>query len=129
MGKRMNKVSVEFCENCGFVKEQCECGESTTKTKESMGKHRREEIYNCIVDFIKIHKYSPTVREIGDITGLKSTSSVYRHMAKMQADGQIFFNSESPRTIVVPGYAFVKLPENMTEEELQDILIKYKKEK
>ena len=97
------------------------------KTKGSMGKHRRKEIYNCIVEFIKEHKYSPTVREIGDIIGLKSTSSVYRHMTKMQADGQIFFNTESPRTIVVPGYVFVKLPEGMTEEDVDGILMRYQK--
>lgn len=89
------------------------------------GKQRREDIFSCIVNYIRKNKYPPTVREIGDIVGFKSTSSVYSHLAKLQYEGRLNFNEECPRTIVVPGYAFVKIPKGMTEKELEKLLEKY----
>lgn len=84
------------------------------------GIKKREEIYNCIVDFIKKNKFSPSVREICEMVGFKSTSSAYSHLKRLQIEGKISFNDESPRTIAVSGYAFVKIPDNMTQEQLEE---------
>lgn len=82
----------------------------------------RNNILEFIVNFIKINKYAPTVREIGDGVGLKSTSSVCSHLTRMCNEKTLMYNAESPRTIVVPDYAFVKLPPDMTTEEAEKIL-------
>lgn len=82
----------------------------------------RNNILEFIIDFTRINKYSPTVREIGDGVGLKSTSSVYSHLTRMCNDNILTYNAESPRTIVIPDYAFVKLPPDMTTEEAEKIL-------
>lgn len=84
----------------------------------------RKEIYDYIIRFIKVHNYSPTIREIGDGVGLKSTSSVCSHLTRMCNDKMLSYNSDSPRTIVIPGYAFIKLPEGMTQKEAENILQK-----
>ena len=82
----------------------------------------KEKIHECIINFIKEHKYPPTVREIGGIVGLKSNSSVSAHLTRMQIEGIVHYDEKSPRTIVVPGYTYVKIPEGMTEKQLVDML-------
>lgn len=67
-----------------------------------------EKVYEFIIQFIMANNYSPTVREIGDGIGLKSTSSVYCHLNKLKRKGKINYIPESPRTITVPGYKYVK---------------------
>ena len=42
---------------------------------------KREQIYTFLIDFIKEKGYQPTVREIAHAVNLKSSSSVYRHLA------------------------------------------------
>lgn len=70
----------------------------------------RQRIYEYIVNYIQNHGYSPSVREIGDGVGLKSTSSVQSHLGRMFDDGMIETDAKfgSPRAIRVPGYRFVK---------------------
>lgn len=73
------------------------------------GKVVREKILESIIAYIKEHRYSPTVREIGEMVGLKSPSSVQEHLSIMLANGTIETdgNLGSPRTIRVPGYKYV----------------------
>lgn len=87
----------------------------------------RSDIFEFIINFIRINKYSPTIREIGDGVGLKSTSSVCSHLTRMCNDNKLMYNADSPRTIVIPDYAFLKLPPGMTTEEAEEIL--WKKDK
>lgn len=79
------------------------------------GDMKRQEILDFIISYITLHGYSPSVREIGAGVGLKSTSSVHRHILKMLDDGMIESDVDSliggtgsPRAIRVPGYKFVK---------------------
>lgn len=69
-----------------------------------------KRILETIIDYIKVHGYSPTTREIGDAVGLKSTSTVHFRLKKMLELGLIESddNFGSPRAIRVPGYEFVK---------------------
>ena len=69
---------------------------------------KRNEIYDFIVQFMLINQYSPSVREIKEGVGLKSTSSVFTHMEKLKKEGKIDYNSGNPRTITLSGYKLVK---------------------
>ena len=62
--------------------------------------NKREEILQAIINFIQEHGYSPTVREIGEMVGLKSTSSVHAHLQRMFIEGVIETD--------VPEYKFIK---------------------
>lgn len=74
------------------------------------GIQTRKIIYEKVVEYIQKHGYSPTVREIGEMVGLKSTSSVYNHLLRMFDDGTFETDAPlgTPRAIRVPGYKFVK---------------------
>lgn len=73
------------------------------------GKVVRETIRYFIIQYLKEHGYPPTFREIGEGTGLSSSSSVYGHMKKLKEEGAVDYMDGAPRTITVPGYGFRKL--------------------
>jgi len=79
-------------------------------TTQKRGEKTRCEILTFIIEYIKKHGYSPSVREIGKGVGVKSTSNVHAHLHKMFDTGMIETDTEdgSPRAIRVPGYSFVK---------------------
>ena len=64
-------------------------------------------VLESIISHIKKYGYPPTVREIGEIVGLKSSSSVYRHLNALEEQGFII-NDGMPRAISVVGWKFVK---------------------
>ena len=70
----------------------------------------KEQILQYIITYIQQHGYSPSVREIGDAVGLKSTSSVHSRLAHMLKMGMLETDAKtgSPRAIRVPGWKFVK---------------------
>ncbi len=77
--------------------------------KVEQGKQKREEILTSIVGYIRRYGYPPTVREIGELVGLKSSSTVQTHLTKMLDEGIIETDAEGcSRAIRVPGYKFVK---------------------
>jgi len=57
----------------------------------------------CILDFIKaevqLKGYPPSVREICDAVGLKSTSTVHGHLTRLEKKGYIRRDSTKPRAI------------------------------
>lgn len=80
------------------------------KASKIKGIKTREDIMDAIVGYIELHHYPPTVREIGEMVGLKSTSSVQSHLERLIDEGKIESDAgfNSPRAIRVPGYKFVK---------------------
>lgn len=68
----------------------------------------RKAIMSYIKNYIQEHGYPPSVREIGNGVGLKSTSSVQKHLKKLIDTGELETDAEigSPRTLRVPGYIF-----------------------
>lgn len=80
----------------------------------------REAIKRSIVGYINEHGYPPTVREIGDMVGLKSTSSVQSHLKRMIEAGELETDAgfSSPRAIRVPG------SKDETKEQLAEYIIK-----
>lgn len=71
-------------------------------------------IKRYVIKYLLEHGYSPSVREIGDAVGLKSTSTVHFHIKRMIENGMLESDAEygSPRAIRVPGYKFVKVEDD-----------------
>lgn len=72
---------------------------------------RKEEVLNAITDYINEHQYPPTVRELCDITGLKSTCSIHGYINKLLEEGKLETDCGigTSRALRVPGYKFVKV--------------------
>jgi SOS-response transcriptional repressor LexA len=62
---------------------------------------RRNKIVSFVDSYTKENGYCPTVREIGYAVGLKSTSTVYGHLKRMQRDGILTFSPFTPRSITL----------------------------
>ena len=62
---------------------------------------KQAEIVTAILQYNNKHGYSPTVREIGNMVGLKSPSTVQQHLNHLEKMGAIEKNPASPRTIRV----------------------------
>lgn len=73
-------------------------------------KKQHEAIRTAIIRYIGDYGFPPTVREIGNAVGLKSTSSVQTHLKKMEELGilESVEGFSHPRAIRVPGYIFVE---------------------
>lgn len=71
----------------------------------------RKRIEKFVIDYITEHGYAPTVREIGEGVGLRSTSSVQAHIRTMINAGTLETDAAegSPRALRVPGYRFCKI--------------------
>lgn len=62
---------------------------------------RESQVLNAIVDYIKQNGYGPSVREIGEIVGFKSTSTVHVYLKKLQEKGFIERKENFPRALRV----------------------------
>lgn len=74
---------------------QCNKGGERTLIK------REKEILQAIIDYIEQNEYVPSVREICEIVGLKSTSTVHGHLTNLESNGSIERKENSPRTLKV----------------------------
>lgn len=62
---------------------------------------REQQIYNAIQCYTFTRGYPPTVRELGDLVGLSSASSVHKYLVKIKRQGYITFEPGQPRTLRV----------------------------
>ena len=78
----------------------------------------KELIKEKIIFYIKEHGSAPTVREICEMTNLKSTSSVQSYLCKMFEEGELETDAKigASRAIRVPGYKYVKVDQKMQED-------------
>lgn len=60
---------------------------------------RKAEIYEVIKSFLMEKGYPPSVREIGSIVGLKSSSTVHGYLSQLEDDGKIRRDPTKPRAI------------------------------
>lgn len=67
-----------------------------------------ERVYAFLVEYVTNNGYPPTIREIGDGVGLKSTQTVCSHLKRLQTMGLIHTEETKPRAISLVGYRFVK---------------------
>ena len=81
------------------------------KNSKSQGEKIRKDMLQAIIGYIEQHGYPPTTREIGEMVGLKSTSSVHAHLQRLLREGKIETDAGLgvPRAIRVPGYKFTKV--------------------
>lgn len=82
------------------------------KTEKQNGTENRKKIYDYIVKYMTNNGYSPSVRDICQGTNLKSTSTVYRHLLKLEQMGKIHMQEKKTRTICLIGYKLIKNEEN-----------------
>lgn len=66
-----------------------------------MGTDKQIEILKIIKKYVDENKIAPTVREICDLSGLKSTSTVHGYLTKLEEQGYIQKKDNSPRSIVL----------------------------
>ena len=74
----------------------------------STGKNspKQQEILDFLKDFIRDKGYPPTVREICDGVNLKSTSSVFTHLEKLEINGWITKDLSKSRAIEINDDSF-----------------------
>ena len=67
---------------------------------------KRNDTQSKILEYIEtssqINGYPPSVREICEATGLKSTSTVHGHLVRLEKKGLLNRTSMRPRAITVP---------------------------
>ena len=75
------------------------------------GEKIEDNILQCIISYIEEHGYSPSYREICNMTRIKSTSSIQYHISKMLESGMLETDCGigAARALRVPGYKFVKI--------------------
>ena len=61
----------------------------------------QQRILDYIENYIEVNGYSPSVRDIGQAVGLKSTSTVHGHLTRLEKKGLLHRASMKPRTIDV----------------------------
>lgn len=77
--------------------------------RENVANQNMENILAFIKEYIKKHAYPPTIREIMEGTGFKSTSTVQAYIQKMIDIGWLetdVINNSAARALRVPGYEF-----------------------
>lgn len=70
----------------------------------------QEAILNYIIDYISLHGYAPSYREIAEGINGKSLSVIQYHINRLYDLGLLETDAENrtARAIRVPGYKFVK---------------------
>lgn len=76
------------------------------KKKLAKAKERDRKVYYFIRNFTISHLYPPTVDEIRDATGLKSKSSVFRHVVNLEKTGLIHKDKNGKLKLI--GYKLIK---------------------
>lgn len=61
--------------------------------------NKQFEVLCCIADFIEVHGYSPSVRDLGKLLNLASTATVHAHLKQLVNKGFISYVPNQFRTI------------------------------
>jgi hypothetical protein len=64
-----------------------------------VGKDSLERVYKCIRDYTDLNGYSPTLREICEITGIRSTSQVHYLIGCLAEQKRLCVTSSRARAI------------------------------
>lgn len=67
-----------------------------------------EKMLNHIINFITANRYSPSLSELCEMSGIKSKSAMHKRLYRMRNEGLIDYNDGENRTISVTGYRYVK---------------------
>lgn len=67
-----------------------------------------ESVYKFLIKYIQEHGYPPTIKEIKDVMGMKSTSTVQSYLITLDKIEKIKYEPTKSRAIKIIGYKFVK---------------------
>ncbi|MEE1255566.1 MAG: hypothetical protein UHN47_03520 [Lachnospiraceae bacterium] len=75
-------------------------------------------MYQTIIEYIQKHGYSPSIREIGELAGIRSTATVQYYIDELMKIGLLATDAKpgTPRAIRVVGYQYVKITESEEKE-------------
>ncbi|MZK51887.1 LexA family protein [Clostridium beijerinckii] len=62
---------------------------------------KQKEILYIIKNYIDKEKISPSIREIGQLAGLKSTSTVHSYLNRLESKGYIYRSENRARSLRV----------------------------
>ena len=62
---------------------------------------RQENLLRCIVKYQGEHGFSPSVRDLCEMTGVRSTSTVHAQLKALEESGYIERMRECPRALAV----------------------------
>ena len=88
-------------------------------------KYKQILILNCIENFTKENGYTPTIRELCKLSGIKSTSTVHDNIKKLTKEGYIVNDPTKPRTIMLTN-KYSKPKDNNLDNILKDFESKRK---
>ena len=60
-----------------------------------------DRVFNFIVDYIDQNGYAPSVRDICEGVGIRSTSTVHAHLKRLEQDGRLSYESGKRRAITL----------------------------
>lgn len=72
----------------------------------------QERILAYIQEEIRVRGYAPSVREIGEAVGLKSTSTVHGHLMRLEKKGLLHRDAMKPRAMGIPHYNHQPISDN-----------------
>ena len=91
---------------------------------------KNQEVLEAIEKFIKDNGISPTIRELCDMVGLSSTSTVHGHIKRLKNNNLIEYNPNSPRSIrIVKETHFSNVQSSKFEKENQEFRVMINDEK
>ncbi|GIN74049.1 hypothetical protein J14TS2_45240 [Bacillus sp. J14TS2] len=61
----------------------------------------QKELFSAIKDYVEVKGYSPSYRELRDILGVKSVSTISRNLDRLKEKGYVSFMPSSPRTLSI----------------------------
>ncbi|MEA4966140.1 MAG: transcriptional repressor LexA [Oscillospiraceae bacterium] len=67
---------------------------------------KQDEIYQFLGEFMDKTGHAPSIREIGEAVGLKSTATVHYHLCDLKRLGKIQMDENKKRTITLPGTTY-----------------------
>ena len=62
---------------------------------------REAEVLNIIIKYVKENEYAPSVREIGELIGLKSSSTVHMYLKNLESKGFIERKENFPEALKI----------------------------
>lgn len=62
---------------------------------------RQKETLDVIEKYIKLHKYPPTVKELGHLLGVASSSTSYALLVQLEKKGYVIREVNKPRALRV----------------------------
>jgi repressor LexA len=62
---------------------------------------KQKQVLKAIEEYIDKNNFSPTVRELADMVGLRSTATMHGYLLRLKKYGYINSHATMPRTITI----------------------------